>query len=151
MPNDKPHTFDLKDPASASALRASMGRALKPRPKAGEVLGPDGKPVAAVEMKELKPYELEPGEKVIGDYWDTIERIETPQACLVFQNEDRADNMNFVLPRLPCAAVAPDGSVRLGINPDQADGVVASWKTLTGQLAEILKTARANYGEAWGK
>lgn len=136
MPSDKEPVFDLKNPASAAALRASMGRALKSRPKAGEVLGPDGKPVAPVEMKELKPYELAPGDEAAGDHWDTIRRTEDGSMISFTCFREEVSYNSCVTREGLCDLMIPENM---------------HWRQVSAKLGEILKTARANFGEDWGK
>jgi hypothetical protein len=137
------NSFDLKNPIAAAVFKAALHRALKPKPKTGELFGPDGKPVTPVEMKELKPYELEPNEPVMGDYWESIQLV---RGVIEFSGPDNH-----------AAVCQADGSVLYRATEPCGHGgcdvvpVKLHWKQLAGKLGEILKTARANYGEDWGK
>lgn len=79
------------------------------------------------------PYVLDEGEEVQGTCWESVRRFGGTSARIAFFDGKHT------------AAAFQDGSVSLHLVDTM------NWSHTTLKLAELLKTARANYGESWGK
>jgi hypothetical protein len=99
---------------------------------------------------ERAPYELGEGEEVSGDHWASIRRFGSPHPRIEFEDRGQVCDKSSC-PRLPALVVGPAGDVCLSLDWQHADTVKTTWGALSLQLGEVLKTARANYGEGWGK
>ena len=79
------------------------------------------------------PYVLDEGEEVHGEHWGSVRRFGGACARIAFFQGKHS------------AAAFQDGSISLHLVDEP------SWNYTSLKLAELLKTARANYGEGWGK